>query len=247
MFSIYYAICKPTGKAYVGKTNKAYVFRRWQEHVADAFRGEDRYLCRAIRKHGPEAFEVRKIDGASTKERAIEFEKFYIRLFDTNKKDRGYNLTIGGEGIVGYIAPPEVLEKRASKNRGDKHWTKRTPPSSERIADTRRKQRETFQKKWLTDPQYREKRRQIGVAKRGIELRKDLSTDKMVDLHAQGFDSRHIGKLLGTNKTTVIKRLRTRGIKFVRKAFLTPEHRAKLSAAKKGSTPWNKKNRAILA
>ena len=48
------------GVTYVDKSavSKS-VIRRWQKHVRRALtEGKDWALCRAIRKHGPEAFEV---------------------------------------------------------------------------------------------------------------------------------------------------------------------------------------------
>lgn len=138
MFTIYHILCKPTNKAYVGKTNDT-AEERWKEHVRAAKRGDNQYFMRAIRKYGPEAFEVRTIDTASTEERSIEFEKFYIRLFDTKQRSRGYNLTDGGEGVSGFKQSQETILKRIEKVKGDKHWTRRISFSEESREKRRQK------------------------------------------------------------------------------------------------------------
>ena len=54
---------------------------RWQKHVRRALtEGRDWRLCQAIRKHGPEAFEVQVIEIVRGKSAAHELERGLIRM-----------------------------------------------------------------------------------------------------------------------------------------------------------------------
>lgn len=58
------------------------------------------YLLRSIEKYGLNAFTVEEIyDMATTHEELNEKERYYISKFDSFKN--GYNLTCGGDGILG--------------------------------------------------------------------------------------------------------------------------------------------------
>ena len=107
MFTIYYALNKINGKAYVGKTND--LKRRIRQHRYSS-KNTNHYFYKALRKYGESTFEFRVIDTASNEERASEFEKFYIQLFETYQRDRGYNLTMGGEGQ----SPTEETRRKLS-------------------------------------------------------------------------------------------------------------------------------------
>ncbi len=121
MFTVYYVLNLVNDKAYVGIT-KTKLKYRWRSHCREAETGGPRLFCRAIRKYGADSFQVRQIDAASTKERADELEKFYIKLFDTTNRARGYNITEGGGGTVGLKQDPQMVAARVAKNSGSKHW-----------------------------------------------------------------------------------------------------------------------------
>jgi hypothetical protein len=56
--------------------------RRWQKHVRRALtEGRDWILCKAIRKHGPDAFEVAVLEVVRGKSAAHERERDIIRAF----------------------------------------------------------------------------------------------------------------------------------------------------------------------
>lgn len=128
------------GKKYVGFT-KTTAQERWANHIKQAhyeFRRNEvmhkngnRPILAAIRKYGSESFKVECIDHADCRHDAGELEKFWIAHHKSFGK-AGYNITIGGEGVVGYI-PSEEHRKRLSENNsgennywfgrsGDKHF-----------------------------------------------------------------------------------------------------------------------------
>jgi group I intron endonuclease len=96
-------------------------------------------VCRAIKKHGPDAFECRAIeecDESSLGDR----EMHWIRELGTHVSQGGYNLTLGGDGgLSGYVFSDESREKIRQKALGRKH----TPETIEklRVAKRGRKQR----------------------------------------------------------------------------------------------------------
>lgn len=102
-------------KVYIGKTVKANARQRWREHVAQAVRrSASTYLHQAIRKYGSDVFNVEVLHYAKTAEELSKMETFFIVLHQSHKPENGYNLTLGGEGIL----PP--------------YWTgKKRPPYSQ--------------------------------------------------------------------------------------------------------------------
>lgn len=97
MYIIYLLTNLTTGKKYVGKSSKS-LEKRWRQHVQDCRKGRAVHLYNAMRKYGEDSFSRIVIDTASNNERACEFESYYIRLYDTHLKEKGYNLTMGGDG-----------------------------------------------------------------------------------------------------------------------------------------------------
>lgn len=88
---------RATRKLYVGKTTRG-LKTRWREHLAAAARGTETYLCRAIRKHGAESFDLRIVAKTSDDACLNALERMYIRLYRSHVTDGGYNLTEGGDG-----------------------------------------------------------------------------------------------------------------------------------------------------
>ena len=97
-------------KVYIGQTTKSLHHRR--EHIASAkSRRSKRYLQNAIVKHGAENFEVQHLANASTKDELDNLEKVFIVLFRSKDKKYGYNLTGGGDGVLGFQPSNETRKK----------------------------------------------------------------------------------------------------------------------------------------
>jgi group I intron endonuclease len=112
---VYLITCSVTGKKYVGITVRP-VDKRWSLHKRHALRGGGGKFMDAIRKYGPDAFVVEQLETAPSWEIACERERALIAEYGTFK--RGYNSTIGGEGLVGYVPTPEALAKRSVALKG---------------------------------------------------------------------------------------------------------------------------------
>ncbi len=103
------------GKSYIGLTINNFELRR-KQHLSESFNSNcqlyNTYFHRAIRKHGEkniqwEILENNIIDFEYLKER----ETFNILKYDTYFPN-GYNMTLGGEGTIGFICSDELRRKR---------------------------------------------------------------------------------------------------------------------------------------
>ena len=80
------------GKQYVGITGRS-LEQRFAEHCK-----AESYIGKAIRKHGVENFTIKEIDEANTRQDLFEKEMMWIDKLGTF--GRGYNLTLGGDGVL---------------------------------------------------------------------------------------------------------------------------------------------------
>ena len=110
---IYLLLNTITGKMYVGQTTNL------KKRIAEHKRG-DQYVDRAIRKYGWKNFRCFVIKNCASKAEMDTWEKFFIILLNT-KSPNGYNLTDGGEEIVGLKRTPEQIAKIAAANTGKRH------------------------------------------------------------------------------------------------------------------------------
>jgi len=108
-------------KRYVGKTVQPFDVR-WGGHVGSARREDNGMLiCRAIRKHGPEAFDRSVVEECSDDVLGAR-ETYWIRELKSHVSEGGYNLTYGGDGgLSGYVFSEASKEKIRQKATGRKH------------------------------------------------------------------------------------------------------------------------------
>lgn len=97
------------GKIYIGKTTQKINIRRNQHKYSALKTNSKSVFHKAIRKYGWDKFEWSVIDKADSEEELNNKESYWIRYYDTYLK--GYNLTYGGDGSVGYKPSKEYFEK----------------------------------------------------------------------------------------------------------------------------------------
>lgn len=85
------------GKIYIGKSND--IDRRFKEHCStyEWSRTPNKPLYLAFQKYGIENFSF-EIQEECLKENLNDKEKFWIQNFDSTNPEKGYNITIGGDG-----------------------------------------------------------------------------------------------------------------------------------------------------
>jgi hypothetical protein len=113
---IYKATNKINGKSYIGQTIRS-LRERVSRHITDAL-GEKygMYFHKAIRKYNKENFEWEIIKECNSLEELNKAEVELIKKY--NSFGDGYNLTGGGEGVVGFKHKEET-KKKMSENRAD--------------------------------------------------------------------------------------------------------------------------------
>jgi hypothetical protein len=100
MYSLY-LITGQNGKIYVGQTKLNPPRKRWLWHIyASKQTARNYHFVNAIRRYGSKFFTFQVIGGVKTKEEANRAETLYILLFNSYKKEFGYNSTFGGEGVI---------------------------------------------------------------------------------------------------------------------------------------------------
>lgn len=143
-----YQISFPNGKAYIGITTKT-LEHRFKGHCCPT---GDRAIHNAIKKYGIGAAKISTLVIANDWGYLQELERNAIRVFNT-KAPHGYNLTDGGEGVLGLQMSAKAREKMAQAKKG-KPSPKRGIPLSEaqkeklRVANLGKKQSaETIRKR----------------------------------------------------------------------------------------------------
>lgn len=84
------------GKKYVGLTGRN-VKERWLSN-GDGYKVQPFY--KAIKKYGWENFSHEILASGLSKDEACELEKYYIKKYQTTKREYGYNMSTGGECSV---------------------------------------------------------------------------------------------------------------------------------------------------
>lgn len=128
--SIYALVNTINGKVYIGKTICS-CEKRWLEHKynINQKRTKNYPLYKALRKYGWEAFEkivIYQSEESNSVELVNEIicgkEQFYINLFRSDNHTFGYNVTKGGDGIVGYKHTEEAKKLMSETRSGSQHW-----------------------------------------------------------------------------------------------------------------------------
>lgn len=108
------------GKIYIGQTSKnsEYRFNDHFKRMNDS-KIKNNYLYKALRKYKKENFKVETlISGNFNKHELSNFEKKYIKLYQSNNPKIGYNMNIGGTGGNLYIRTSEIRKKISETLKG---------------------------------------------------------------------------------------------------------------------------------
>jgi group I intron endonuclease len=148
------------GKQYVGQHSGKDLQKYWRRNIVWALHNQGQKLClyAAIRKYGPDAFEIKPLVIVGTKNDMDYYERGMIKALNT-KSPNGYNLTDGGEGTPGHAVSEEGRKKMSLKSKGRPSKLKGTIKSKE----SNRKNSEAHKGKALSD----EHKRNIGLGQLG--------------------------------------------------------------------------------
>lgn len=108
-------------KKYIGLTAKSSPYERWNEHIRAAKRNESNIIYKAIRKYKVDNFYFEVIDVCLSADELVECEIEWISKLDTFTN--GYNMTLGGEGIITGKGLSEEHKRKISKSNLGKKCT----------------------------------------------------------------------------------------------------------------------------
>ena len=140
----------PNGKKYVGITSRK-PYERW--HNGEGYKRQ--YIYRAIKKYKWHNIEHKILYTNLSKKEACNKEIELIAFYDSTNKEKGYNISKGGEGTVG-IKPTEESKqknriahlgkkasletrKKISESNKGKHNIKRTEEQKKKISEATKK------------------------------------------------------------------------------------------------------------
>ena len=115
-YVIYAHINKANRKAYIGQTCQT-LQRRWRDGKGYT---SNEYFTNAIKEYGWDGFEHIVLKENLTKSEADFYEKLYIKEFKSDERQYGYNLTLGGEGMIPSEETREKMRLHHADFRGEK-------------------------------------------------------------------------------------------------------------------------------
>lgn len=104
-------------KVYIGKTSKT-LDERFKKHCENALGGQTNspLFYEAIRKHGKKNFKIEGICEAEDEENLNKLERYYIKEYDAQNLEKGYNIHHGGGGVMMNDAMREKISETLKKN-----------------------------------------------------------------------------------------------------------------------------------
>ena len=105
------------GKVYVGKTKHNLMVRKNNHLAYTRYNYYKSCFHDAIHKYGEDNFKWEIIDSVMFAESLNELEKYYIKKFNS-RVPNGYNMTDGGDGILGVPRSQETKDKISKSKKG---------------------------------------------------------------------------------------------------------------------------------
>jgi group I intron endonuclease len=108
-------------KEYIGLTTRT-LEHRWKQHIYESNKKDswewNTPLGNAIKKYGKDSFEVFVLEECSSETEMKQKEIWLIRERKSLASETGYNLTLGGDGRLGYKLSEETKRKIGEGNFG---------------------------------------------------------------------------------------------------------------------------------
>ena len=107
-------------KRYVGQTSQPLI-TRWKRHQYPFPHRRQSYLYNAIKKYGIENFSIEALVTVHNKADMDFYESFLIRELDLRNPEKGYNLTDGGGGMLGFKLSEQTKRKMSQHVKTKEH------------------------------------------------------------------------------------------------------------------------------
>ena len=116
MFTIYKVTNEITNDFYIGFTTSLNPEKRFERHKSNTLAGISFHLYSAMRKYGIENFTFSALEVGENVEYGHKIaESLYIKWLRPK-----YNMTSGGDGVIGYVYTEEARKKISESLRGRK-------------------------------------------------------------------------------------------------------------------------------
>lgn len=213
-WTVYIHTNKINGKKYVGITSYS-AEERWRNGKGYT----TGYFKNAISKYGWDAFEHEVLYTGMTEVQAKQMEIELIHKYNTQDGHYGYNLTSGGDGVVGFKFSDESRKKMsesAKKKIVDYSKVKPHPPISD---ETRNKMSKN--NTGTRNPNYGRKHTQAELDKMSKTHRKEVALlDNFGDIKMTFESTKKAGEYFGVCATSIAKCCRgvsksCQGMKFI--------------------------------
>jgi group I intron endonuclease len=217
-YFVYKLTCRETGKSYIGVSNNPK--RRLWEHRKEARLNPKFVIHHAMRKHGPDTFDMTVLCESNDKKHAYELlEPQFIKEHNT-LVPHGYNMTTGGEGSPTLTISDETRRKRSESAKAQ--YADPTQKANHKVAaskanqDPKKRQHiaEAARKRWsdpvfiakmkakYATPEQREKKRKARAI-RGTILHTDATKEKIRQSKlGSSLSEEHKDKIRQSMKTT---------------------------------------------
>lgn len=97
-------------KIYIGKTEDRFIERYWSHYWHLKSNSHyNQYLQNVFNKYGDEDFVFEVLEECDCNSNIMEKEIHYISIY--NSMSIGYNMTVGGDGVKGFIISREIRMK----------------------------------------------------------------------------------------------------------------------------------------
>jgi group I intron endonuclease len=161
---VYRITNRANGKIYIGQISADKTLsKRWREHQLYP---ANRHLSGAIRKYGVENFKTELLYTAKSLEELNAMETFFIILHQSHKPENGYNMTLGGDGLLGLRHSKQTRQKIS-----EAHLAIRDEDSARRKAEWQMPdRREVARQRKIGSIQSEEIRRKISKANSGRQF-----------------------------------------------------------------------------
>jgi group I intron endonuclease len=164
-------------KKYVGQHSKDSLEAYWRHCSNHALSGSSDKPClyNAVRKYGAENFSIEPLIIVGTKWEMDLYEKALIKILNT-RRPAGYNLTDGGDGVLGLKQSEESNEKNRQAHLGIKQSDE--AKEKKRLAGLGRRHSEETKQKMSQHAKSKEHRQKISIAKMGNKSRTGMKSSK---------------------------------------------------------------------
>lgn len=112
------------GKVYIGQTSRSSIKAYWNSHISRLSRNihHNKELMKDWELHGQSKFSFEVIESYKTGASVdlSDREIFWVSQYQSNHPNRGYNVTIGGKGMRGWVPSKETREKLSKSHVGKK-------------------------------------------------------------------------------------------------------------------------------